>query len=47
MSTLTDEMREIGARSERPRVSALGFGLPWLIFTAFFFVRFFYVTPAA
>ena len=45
MSTLTKEMRDAGARGEPPRVSALGFGLPWLIFTGFFFIKFFYVTP--
>ena len=45
MSTLTDEMREAGARGEPLRASALGFGLPWLIFTGFFFIKFFYVTP--
>ncbi len=47
MSTLTKDVRESGARGKPPRVSALGFGLPWLIFTGFFFIKFFYVTPPA
>ncbi|MDJ0909833.1 MAG: sensor histidine kinase [Woeseiaceae bacterium] len=47
MSTLTDEIQKEGARGKQPRVSALGFGLPWLIFTGFFFIKFFYVTPPA
>ncbi len=45
MSTLTEQLREAGARGEPLRVSALGFALPWLIFTGFFFIKFFYVTP--
>ena len=47
MSTLTDETQETGVRGGPPRLSALGFGLPWLIFTSFFFIKFFYVTPPA
>ncbi len=33
------------ARGLSPRAYALGFGLPWLLFTGFFFIKFFYVSP--
>jgi len=35
------------ARGETPRAYSFGFTLPWLVFTGFFFTKFFYVTPPA
>ncbi len=40
-------MREAAARGKPLRAAAIGFALPWLIFTGFFFIKFFYVTPPA
>jgi two-component system sensor histidine kinase DesK len=40
-------MRDAAARGKPLRAAALGFALPWLIFTGFFFIKFFYVTPPA
>jgi two-component system sensor histidine kinase DesK len=36
-----------GARDDMSRAYTLWFALPWLSFSAFFFVKFFYVTPPA
>lgn len=47
MSTLTKEVRDAGARSDSLRASSMGFAIPWLIFTGFFFIKYFYVTPPA
>ncbi len=47
MSTLTERIRDAGVRGEPLRASAIGFALPWLVFTGFFFIKFFYVTPPA
>ena len=39
--------QEAPARGVSPRANALGVSLPWLLFSAFFFVKFIYVTPPA
>jgi len=44
-STQSEVPPSRAARDRPSRAFALAFALPWLLFTAFFFVKFFYTTP--